>query len=341
MSEPPPGFAEPGADWRAFVAGLSDAKARRLARRAAAPPLFAHAYAFHLNLRFGAMVPTDLLTFAAIHGLSGVKIHVQDGEARSLLNAPDADRRAFGALAAQLGLAVHVETSSTEAPDLLETAAIAQSTGATSLRFYPRHAGPLSEVLAQTVADLAILDRLDPAGRLTFTLEQHEDLKSSELLSILNRVSHPRLSLLFDFGNMINAGETPLAALAAQAPRVTEVHVKDARALPDRGGWAHEACETGTGHLPMRAMLAQLLLLGEDRPQVTAFGLEEEEGYFAPAFRFPNEGPDPLIPPRGPSETEPGQGDLHARLARERELATAQVGKVRGMLADLAAAARR
>ena len=54
---------------------------------------------------------------------------------------------------------------------------------------------------------------------------------------------------------------------------------------PDRGGWAHLACVSGAGHLPMHAMFAELLLLGEDRPQVLAFGLEEEEGYFAPALR--------------------------------------------------------
>lgn len=340
MSDPPPGLAGPGADWRAFIAGLSGDEARRLAARAVAPPLYAHAYAFHLNFRFGAMLPADLLTFAAIEGLAGVMIHVEDGEARSLLNAPEADRRAFGALARRMGLAVQIETSSTLAPDLAEAAAVAHATGATALRFYPRHSGPLSEVLSRTVADLAVLDRLDPEGRLTFHLEQHEDLTSSELLSVLDRVAHPRLSLLFDFGNMINAGEAPLAALAAQSPRITRVHVKDARALPDRGGWAHLACETGTGHLPLRAMLARLLLLGQDRPQVTAFGLEEEEGYLAPAFRFPDEGPDPVIPPRGPSETDPGPGDLGLRLSHERELARAQLCQVRSMLAEIAAAAR-
>lgn len=340
MSDPPPGFAEPGADWRAFIAGLPEDAARRLAARAIAPPLHAHAYAFHLNFRLGAMLPADLLTFAAIEGLAGVMIHVQDGEARSLLHASEADRHAFGALARRLGLAIQIETSSTDAPDLAEAAAIARTTGATVLRFYPRHSGPLSEVLSRTVADLAVLDRLDPEGRLSFALEQHEDLTSAELLSLLDRVAHPRLSLLFDFANMINAGEAPLAALAAQSPRLTRVHVKDARALPDRGGWAHLACETGTGHLPMRAMLARLLLLGRDRPQVTAFGLEEEEGYLAPAFRLPGEGQDPVIASRGPSETDPGPGDLTARLARERELARTQVAKVRTMLAEIAAAAR-
>ena len=321
-------------DWRALI---TPPEAARLAHRARTAPLYAHAYAFHLNLRFGAMTPPDLLDFAAAHHLKGVKIHVEDGESLSLRN-PDT-RAPFAARARALGLDLHVETSSTSAADLAEAVTIAHDIGATSVRFYPRHVGPLSQVLARTVADLAILPSLDPDNRLRFTLEQHEDLKSPELLAILRQTAHPRLSLLFDFGNMINAWETPMQALEIQAPHITEVHVKDALALPDRGGWAHRACLSDTGHLPMRAMLIRLLLLGQNHPQVTAFALEEEEDYLAPAFRFPDEGPDPVIPARGPSETDPGPGPLADRLAREAAAAQRQVQTVRAMLDDIARAA--
>lgn len=334
MSDSPPGFA---ADWRAMVAALPPARAAELARRARAAPLYAHAYALHLNLRFG-MAPEAVLDFAAGHGLRGVKIHVEDGEALSLRARDAAGRRAFGARAAALGLDLHVETSHTGAAELTEAVEIARATGATSIRCYPRHAGRLSAVLAQVVDDLRLLARLDPEGRFAVTLEQHEDLRSPELVHVLEQVGNPRLHLLFDFGNMINALETPMAALAVQAPRVTEVHVKDAVALPDRGGWAHRACLTGQGHLPMQALLVGLLLLGADRPQVTAFALEEEEDYLAPAFRFPGEGPDPVIPPRAASET-PVTGPLGPRLARERAAADRQVAEVRRMLAEIATAA--
>lgn len=335
---PPPGFTEP-ADWRARIAALPAPRAAELARRAGQAPLYAHAYAFHLNLRFGALTPEGLLDWAAARDLRGVKIHVEDGEGRSLAARDTAARRAFGDQARALGLDLHIETSSTEARDLEEAAAIAHATGATSLRFYPRRTGPLSQVLAQVVDDLRSLDRLDPDARLRFTLEQHEDLKSAELVEVLAQVNHPRLSLLFDFGNMVNAWETPLAALAIQAPHITEVHVKDALALPDRTGWAHRACRSGTGHLPMAAMLVELLLLGQDRPQVTAFALEEEEDSQAPAFRFPDEGPDPVIPPRRPSETDPGPDPLSLRLARERQAAEDQLAFVRSLLDQIAAEA--
>ncbi|GCU54978.1 sugar phosphate isomerase [Escherichia coli] len=38
--------------------------------------------------------------------------------------------------------------------------------------------------------------------------------------------------------------------------------------------------------MPFKALLTHLICLGEDEPQVTAYGLEEEVDYSAPAFRF-------------------------------------------------------
>lgn len=334
-------FREQGWDWRSRIAALDPAAASRLAARARSAPLFAHAYAFHLNFRFGGMVPAALLTYAAVRGLAGVQIHVEDGEGASLSAMTPAALAAFGAEALRLGLAVHVETSSTEPEDLARTAAIAHAVGAVAMRCYPRYAGRVSAIIARTIDDLRGLTALDPEGRLRFTVEQHEDLTSAELLQILDAVGNPRLGLLFDFGNMVNAGETPLAALARQAPWVREVHVKDCLVLSDRGGWAHRACLSGEGHLPMRALLVELLLLGADAPQVCAFGLEEEEDYFAPALRFRHEEADPQIPARSASFTDPGGGDLATRLQRETEAAERQLRVVRAMLDEIATEAEK
>lgn len=335
----PDSFREPGRDWQSRIAALDAAAAARLAGRARSAPLFAHAYAFHLNFRFGGMVPADLLAYAAARGLAGVQIHVEDGELASLSAMAPAALAAFGAEARRLGLVVHVETSSTEADDLARTVAIAHAVGASAMRCYPRYAGRVSTIIVRTIDELRGLEALDPEGRLRFTLEQHEDLTSAELVQILEAVGNPRLGLLFDFGNMVNAGETPLAALAHQARWVREVHVKDCLVLPDRGGWAHRACRSGEGDLPMQALLVELLLLGDAAPQVCAFGLEEEEDYFAPALRFAGEEADPVIPARSASFTDPGQGDLAARLQRERDAALRQLGVVRAMLDDIATAA--
>lgn len=320
--------------------GLSTDDLRRLVARIDAIPLFAHAYAHHLNLRFGAMSPFDVLTFAAAQRLAGVKIHVEDGESRSLLHMSSAERGRMGAFAAEQGLRLHVETSSTTRADLEAATSIATDIGAESIRCYPRHAGRVSDILRRTIEDLRILPELDPDGRFRYTLEQHEDLKSHELAGIIRAVGNPRLSLLFDFGNMTNAYETPGAALKTMAPWITEAHIKDVRILPDRGGWAHRACRSGEGDIDFRVLLRDLLLLGEGAPQVTAFGLEEEVGMYAPAYRFPDETDDAVIPPRDASLTDLPPGvDPAARLAQERQDAERQVVFVRNVLGDMRAAA--
>lgn len=319
---------------------LTADQARRLIPRIDAIPLYAHAYAWHLNFRLGTATPLELLDFAHSHHLRGVKIHVEDGEARSLLHAPES-RAGFAARARDLGLEVHIETSSTTLPDLRAAVEIAQDTGATSVRCYPRHAGPVSHVIPQTIADLKQLAQLDPDHRLHFLLEQHEDLKSHELVQILRAVANPRLTLLFDFANMINAFETPQAALAVMAPYVTDVHIKDAHILPDRGGMAHRACCSGQGDINFPDLLTQLLLLGDAAPQIRAFALEEENEMFAPAYRFPDDPPDPVIPARAASTTDPTADEpLPQRLARERAEAVAQIAYVRTTLAALRAHAQ-
>lgn len=324
----------------AAVAALTPDQAALLVARIAAIPLFAHAYAWHLNFRLGQARPIDLLHFAHQHQLVGVKIHVEDGEARSLLHDP-ASHPEFAACARDLRLAVHIETSSTQAADLAAAIRVAHATGASSVRFYPRHSGPLSQVMAATIADLKRLPELNPDGGLDYLLEQHEDLKGTELVQILHATANPRLSLLFDFANMINAGETPQTALDAMAPYTTDVHIKDAQILPDRGGYAHRACRSGEGDIDFAVLLARLLLLGNDAPQVRAFALEEENEMFAPAYRFAGEGPDPVIPARDASTTHltPGES-LPDRLAREQHEATAQIRYVRALLWDLSDAAR-
>ena len=131
---------------------------------------FTHAYAWHLNFCLGTATPNDLLSFAHRQSLKGVKIHVQDGESRSLLHAPTS-RAEFARLARSFGLEVHIETSTTDAPTLCAAIEIALAMCATSVRCYPRYSGPVSQIIAQTIADLKRLPELDPMGWLDFLLE--------------------------------------------------------------------------------------------------------------------------------------------------------------------------
>lgn len=298
---------------------LSPEKAALLLQRISSIPLYAHAYSFHLNFRFGKVRPEDLLDFAKEHALCGVKIHIEDGEASSLGNADNAQLASFAAKARQLDLDVHFEISETVEPSLREAIRIAKAIGATSIRCYPRHTGKLSSVILNTISDLKKLALLDPEGQFRFTLEQHEDLTGAELVRIIEAVDNPNLSLMFDFSNMINAYEDPLTAFKAMSGHITDVHIKDAKVLEERGGWGQVGSRSGEGDIPQARLLMELLLLGEETPQVFAYGLEEEVGYHAPPFRFPDEPDDPTIPYRDASETDFDSGDaLEAQLAAER-----------------------
>lgn len=197
------------------------------------------------------------------------------------------------------------------------------------MRFYPRYEGHLNDVMAKIANDIAWLSQYDDCG-LSFTIEQHEDLQGHELVTLVNNSGMKNLSILFDFGNMINANEQPLSALEVMSPLITQVHIKDAKIIKEGKGWGHEACRSGHGDLPMEEMLKALLLLGEDKPQVHAFGLEEEVEYYAPAFRFDDEGDNPWIPWRDASYTPlPDSNMVDARLAQEKEHALAQIKYIR------------
>jgi len=315
---------------------LSPVQARRLIERSQRIPLYAHAYAFHLNFRCNRIDIEDLLDFAGEHRLQGIKIHLDDGESRSLRHCDDARLAALSALAQRYGLDIHLEVSSTDAAELTQAVRIGRVLAATSIRCYPRYAGRVSEIIDRTVRDLSRLEALDPQRRFRFTLEQHEDLKGAELVRIVEAVGNPRLSLLFDFANMLNAHEQPLEALAAMAPWISDVHIKDAQVVTERDGWGHRACRSGRGELPMARLLLELLLLGDEQPQVMAYGLEEEVDYYAPPLRFAGEPADPCIPWRDVSETPlPALAELDGRLAQELQDARDQLSHVRELLAQL------
>ncbi|CAI0708240.1 sugar phosphate isomerase/epimerase family protein [Serratia quinivorans] len=314
--------------------------AEKVLLRAQNLPLYLHAYAFHLNMRMEKILPEDLLTIAHQQQLRGVKVHVLDGESQALCHADDARLRKFGEQAQRYGLDIHIETSASDSETIDQAVNIALKSGASSVRFYPRYQGALQEVLARIAVDIQYIKQRYQHSGLSFTLEQHEDLKSHELVSLVRAADFPQLSLLFDFANMINANEEPLAALATMAEDITQVHIKDALIVRENQGMGHRACISGQGDLPFRELLLGLICLGDERPQVTAYGLEEEVDYYAPPFRFNGEGDNPHIPWREMSETALPEQGLEERLKKEYQDALNQIHHVRTITDSLIKQAR-
>ena len=171
---------------------------------------------------------------------------------------------------------------------------------------------------------------------LHFDYEQHEDLKAAEIAAILQRLGDRRMNALFDYSNSLNACEEPLAALRILAPFIRQVHVKGARKTIEGEGWGQIGVPQGCDEdeLPGARMLHDLLMLGDSKPQVICFALEQEVDYYAPAFRLRNEPDDPVIRYREPSETPQDKSKSAERLiADERRWAVQQLTWNRALVA--------
>jgi sugar phosphate isomerase/epimerase len=326
------------ADGDAFPAPvLTLALARKLLQRTSEVRLFAHAYPHLAQFTYGSYHPRDLLAFAHAHALSGISIHLLDGEERSLMRMGLGELRELAARADTFGIAIHLEISSTQRADVDRVVDMARAMGVHNIRVYSRYEGRLSQVLQTIETDLRYLAVQADLHDLYFDFEQHEELKSSEIMALLTRINHPRLNALFDFGNMVNAGEQPLAALRTLAPRVRQVHLKGVQIVPQVHGWGHCGVLQGSAQddLPGPRMLYELLMLGDAAPQVVAFCLEQENHYQAPAFRYDNEDADPFIPYRGMSQTDVPAGMHLAQVMEEEERwAIDQITYVRGLLQE-------
>lgn len=266
--------------------------------------LYAHTYAFFCNFKYGAMEIDNLLKFAYQEGLQGISAHIDAGEARSLRQKTLSELAEIRLYAKKLGLGINLEISSTGKNEINEVVRIALELGVQNIRVYLRHSGRVSKIIKTGIEELKDAAKIAMENDLYFTLEQHEDLKSHELVRIIEAVNNDRVGILFDFGNMINAGEEPLPALQTMAPYIKHVHLKGIRKVQQGTGFAQLGVAEGDDDLPQMKMLFDLLMLGEESSQIKTFSLEQEIGYYSPVFRQRDEAMDPVIPERGPSETQ-------------------------------------
>lgn len=176
-------------------------------------------------------------------------------------------------------------------------------------------------------------DRFD----LFFDFEQHEVYKSTDIVQMLKKVDHPRINALFDFTNMINAYERPMTALKIMAPYIRKVHLKGAKILEEGKGYGQIGDVQGSveDEMPYANMLFELLLLGETKAQVICFVLEQEVNYYSPAYRHSDEGEDPFIPYKDPSETPFDEVGADRVLLNDRRWASNQVFFIKSLLAEM------
>jgi len=314
---------------------LTKKNAQKLIERINIIKLYSHSYAFILNFQKGDFDVIDLLNFAYENGLNGIDIHIDDGKKNSLRQKSIEELKKVKLRAEKLKLGINLEISSTSKEEVDLIVKIAKILGVKNIRVFICYGGHISEIIKKGIEDLKYISEIARDG-LSFVVEPHEVLKSNELVQIIKKVNSPQIRLLFDFGNMINANENPIDALTVMSPYISQVHMKGVKKVKINGGLGQVGVPQGEGDLPQMRMLLNLLLLGESKPQVKFYALEQEVGYKSPPFRFDNEDENPLIPNREPSVTYLDKNkSVEENLLLERQNAGKQVRYVKNLLKQM------
>lgn len=105
--------------------------------------------------------------------------------------------------------------------------------------FIPHHAGEERRVMIERLRTLA--DIFDDRG-IRVALETGQE-SAQTLLGALEELNRPSVGVNFDPANMILYGMgNPVQALKALAPRVAQIHIKDAVPTTKPGTWGEEVC---------------------------------------------------------------------------------------------------
>jgi sugar phosphate isomerase/epimerase len=137
--------------------------------------------------------------------------------------------------------------------------------------FLPEDPGhPRWDIIIGRLRELAAIFGEEGARVALETGQEHH----ATLSRALTALTRERVGVNFDPGNLILYGSgDPVAALRALAPRVIQVHIKDALPAREEGSWGTEV-PVGEGALDWAALLSAL----RGCPQVTTLVIERESG---------------------------------------------------------------
>jgi sugar phosphate isomerase/epimerase len=101
---------------------------------------------------------------------------------------------------------------------------------------------------------------------LTIAIENHQDLRSDELLALAEAAGN-NVGLVLDTGNPFAVGEDPIAFVSRAADRIRHVHLKDYVSQFTPEGFRLVRCAIGDGCVPFAELAA---VLDERSPSLTA-----------------------------------------------------------------------
>ncbi|MDN3248773.1 sugar phosphate isomerase/epimerase family protein [Streptomyces mutabilis] len=189
------------------------------------------------------------------------------------------------ATADDLGLTLELGTRGIRPEHLLKYLDMAGELGVTLVRSMLNTADHRPDT-AEAVALLEeAVPRYADAG-VTLGLETYEQVATDDLVSVVRAVDDPHLGIVLDPGNSVARLERPVDVVAATAPYVVNIHVKDF-AFTRRDGWVgftYAGCPLGEGLLDHDGMIAAVRPAERGINQIVEHWLPwQDEGYDATA----------------------------------------------------------
>jgi sugar phosphate isomerase/epimerase len=189
------------------------------------------------------------------------------------------------ATADDLGLTLELGTRGIRPEHLLKYLDMAGELGVTLVRSMLNTADHRPDT-AEAIALLEeAVPRYSDAG-VTLGLETYEQVATDDLVNVVRAVDDPHLGIVLDPGNSVARLERPVDVVAATAPYVVNIHVKDF-AFTRRDGWVgftYAGCPLGEGLLDHDGMIAAVRPAERGINQIVEHWLPwQDEGYDATA----------------------------------------------------------
>ncbi|MYS75824.1 TIM barrel protein, partial [Streptomyces sp. SID5926] len=159
--------------------------------------------------------------------------------------------------AADLGPTLELGTRGIRPDHLLRYLDLAGELGVTLVRSMLNTADHRPDTTEAVTLLKEAVPRYAAAG-VTLGLETYEQVATDDLVSVVRAVDDPHLGIVLDPGNSVARLERPADVVAATAPYVVNIHVKDF-AFTRRDGWVgftYAGCPLGEGLLDYDAMIA-------------------------------------------------------------------------------------
>ena len=174
------------------------------------------------HIRAG-MTRGEFIRRAADFGVQTASLRLEDG----------AEAQQISAIAAAAGIELEFRTGATEVEHLTDFIKRTHGLGASFLRTMVsgkyHYKDPVKQALMLDAAAsnlkevVPLLDELD----MTLAIENHADVTSPELITLIDEVGSDRVRALLDFGNSIIVFEDPRYTIETLAPYAVAVHAKD------------------------------------------------------------------------------------------------------------------